>query len=156
MINENLDKGNINNYASYDNSKLYIFTLYKKVISNIIERIKKFSYKGNEQNPFIEETKEKYNNWLIYKKIKENPDNLKELNEREREIYFKLCKENNQDINIENIIDDLNNELLLLIRLSSNSFYKYFHMLSIFLKKIKKKFLKKFKDLNKSGNEEDF
>jgi len=156
MMNENLEKGNINNYVSFENSELYIFTLYQKVIFNIIEKIETFSYKENEENPFIKEAKEKYNNWLIYKKIKENPKNLKELNETEREIYYKLQKENYQDINIEKIIDDLNNELSMLYHLSSNSFYKYFHMLSIFLKRIKKKFLEKFKDLDKSGNKEDF
>ena len=46
-MNENLEKGNINNYVSFDNSELYIFTFYKEVLFNIIERIVNFSYKGN-------------------------------------------------------------------------------------------------------------
>ena len=133
MMNENLEKGNINNYVSFDNSELYIFTLYKKVLFNIIERIENFDYTDYEQNSFIEETREKYNNWLVYKKIHENPDNLKELNETEREIYYKIQKENNQDIDVDKIIDELKNDLSILYHLSSNSFYQYFHMLSIFL-----------------------
>ena len=160
-----LDKEYINNYVSYENNpELYLNILYNETINWIKEKIINFKINHKiTKNKLIQNLEIEINELKVAQKVKNYKinqninNNFLEPNEEEFKLYNDFIKRNNnKDIDIDKKIKDLNNQLLLIYKISSDEFDIYFTKLSIFLKGIKFKFNNRFYNLEKSKNKEDF
>ena len=148
-------KGFLLDYKINKELSIYISVLeIKKGIIKFIKNIK--YYHINKGDPIIKIQLEKLKEAEIYKKIEDykiKNYNFIKPNKEELEIYEKI-KQENKNYNANKMIEEYKEKITLKSKIESQSFSNYFENFAKFLSYIKKKFDKKFKDIENLENED--